>query len=160
MCVVNKNNFQNFWQELIPRKCIVHYLAPRGTNPDFVAPRGIHQTPPAGPHRAQTKKRLRPRRELRAVKRRAAHVSSLIQTPRNRAAIASIDRVPLLRAFRTAPHRALPFPTRRFSRASLDIYSCPAHVRVHNALFPRPSASASLGVNSTEIRRFSPLDIN
>ena len=116
--------------------------------------------PPQARIALKQKKRLRPRREHRAVKRRAAYVNSLIQTPRNRAAIASIDRVPLLRAFRPAPHRALPFPTRRFSRASLDIYSCPAHVRVHNALLPRPSASASLGVNSTEIRRYSPLDIN
>jgi len=144
----------------MPRKFVVHYLAPRGTDPVFVAPRGIHQTPPASSHRAQTKKRLRPRREHRAVKQRAAYVNSLIHTHRNRAAIASIDREHTHRAFHHAPHRALPFSTRRFPCASLDINSCPAHVRVHDALLPRPSAPASLGVNFIEIPGFLLQDIN
>ena len=52
--------------------------------------------------------------------------------------------------FARALRALLSFTTRRFDREALDIYSCPAHVRVHDALLPRPSASASLGVNYSE----------
>ena len=124
---------------------------PSRRHPSFCCAARYTSNTPRRPASRSNKKKIAPATRVRAVKSRAADVNTRSTTQHNRQ-----QSIHLNASICTA--RRAPLSTRRNDRGALDIYSCPAHVRVHDASLPRPSASASLGVNSTEICGYPPLD--